>query len=283
MARPGISVSITTLVENSAGDHKSLSPEHGVSFLIKSGDEQIIFDTGQSERFLRNAAFLGEDPAKRVSTVVLSHGHYDHTGGLTHLLSATEQRVSIHVGKGFFEPKYSVSGPALEYVGNRLGRAQIQAAGHRVVEHDTDVTEVADGVFLVTNFERLRDPDWLNPRFVIPGPSGFQTDHFNDEVSVVVKTSRGNVLLVGCSHPGILNIIESVRARFEEPLYAVLGGTHLIEASGSRLHNAIGALSELKDTLLGMSHCTGDTAMKRLAEVAPHYFHNHTGSTLMIG
>lgn len=277
-----MSVSITTLVENSAGDHKSLGPEHGLSFLIKSGDEQVIFDTGQSERFLQNAAFLGEDLPKRVSTVVLSHGHYDHTGGLTHLLGASEQRLNIHVGTGFFEPKYSVSGPAFEYVGNRLDRAQIEAAGHRVVEHDSDVTEVAEGIFLVTNFERVRDPYWLNPRFVIPGRSGFQTDQFNDEVSVVVKTSRGIVLLVGCSHPGILNIIASVRARFAEPLYAVLGGTHLIEASGSRLHNAIGALSKLENTLLGMSHCTGDTAMKRLAEVAPHYFHNHTGSTLMI-
>ncbi len=274
-------VAITTLVENSGGQHKSLVAEYGLSFLIETKDSAILFDTGQSDRFLQNAYYLRKDPATEVTQVVLSHGHYDHTGGVPEMLRATERALELHVGSGFFAPKYGVNGPALEYNGNCFCRADLEERGHAVHEHLSDVTEIADGVFVVTNFERSEDPDWANPRFVVAGPSGLEVDPFADEVAVVLKTARGVVLLVGCSHPGILNIIATVRARFSEPLYAVLGGTHLMEASGARLHRAVSAFASLENTLLGMSHCTGEAVMERLAEITPNYFHNRTGTTLI--
>ena len=277
-----MAVSITTLVENSPGQHRSLVAEYGLSFLIHSGDDRVLFDTGPSDRFLRNAAYLCEDISESVPTVVLSHGHYDHTGGLPDLLGASDRTLTVHVGAGFFTPKYALNGPAVEYNGNRFGRSEIEERGHTVVEHGADLTEVAREVFVVTNFDRTADPNWSNPRFVVPSPTGFETDPFSDELAVVVRTTAGVILLVGCSHPGIVNIVETVRARFPEPLYAILGGTHLYEVSGTRLHDAVGLLASLNGTLLGMSHCTGEVAMDRLGELSPLYFHNHTGTTLVV-
>ena len=276
---------ITTLVENSAGKHKSLTAEYGLSFLVRSGTDCVVFDTGQSDLFLRNAKYLRENPADDVTQVVLSHGHYDHTGGFPELLRATTRNLTLHIGSGFFTPKYGVNGPALEYNGNRFSRADIEQHGHSVQEHSEELTEILENVFVVTKFDRTQDPDWPNPGFVIPGRTGFEIDRFEDEVSLVVKTKQGLVLLVGCSHPGILNIVATVQQRFEEPIYAILGGTHLMEASGARLHKALSALSALSSrdgTLLGMSHCTGETAMGRLAELSEHYFHNHTGTSLIL-
>jgi 7,8-dihydropterin-6-yl-methyl-4-(beta-D-ribofuranosyl)aminobenzene 5'-phosphate synthase len=276
-------VTITTLVENSPSEHLGLQAEHGLSFLIQSGTETIVFDTGQSDRFLSNASQLNLDLPRVVTRVVLSHGHYDHTGGLRALLNQTERNLTIDVGAGFFSPKYALNGPSLVYLGNNFGRDELIARGHTVTEHSADTTEIAPDVYIITAYRRDVDREWPNERFVVPDASGNMVmDRFDDEISIVARSDRGLVVLVGCSHPGILNILATVEDRFSDPIYAVLGGTHLVEASGSRLDRAIESLAARGDTLLGMSHCTGEEAMGRLAEVSPHYFHNHTGVRLIV-
>lgn len=277
-----MSVVVTTLVENSAGEHKSLAPEHGLSFLVDTGEHKLVFDTGQTDRFMRNAEYLGYELAHEVRHVILSHGHYDHTGGLRHLLERSENPITVHVGDGFFVPKYSAVGPALEFLGNRFTRHDIERQGHGVTEHVDNVTEIVPDVHIVTNFERKEDPQWHNERFVLVDSHGQRPDPFDDEVSLVIKTRKGLVLLVGCSHPGILNIVSTVRRRFSESIYAVLGGTHLAEATGRRLHGALAGLAALEGTLLGVSHCTGPTASERLKDLSDNCFENHTGSVLYV-
>ncbi len=279
------SITITTLVENSPGDHRSLKAEHGISFHIQPGNgPALLFDTGQTGLLISNARYLSVD-LEAVEQVVLSHGHYDHTGGLVPLLHHVKSRPSIHVGQGFFNPKYSVNGPGKNYLGMNFSKADVYAVRCALVEHREDTTEIAPGIFLITNFHRNLDPDWPNPRFVIPSTEKTEqwvTDPFTDEVSLVLRTPRGLVLLVGCSHPGILNIMDTVRSRFKEPLYAVLGGTHLVEADNQRLTRVLDYLETMPDLVLGMSHCTGSAAMEKIKQRCPGYYHNFTGSSLII-
>ncbi len=277
-----MSVTITTLVDNTPGEHDGLRSEHGLSFYIETPAHALLFDTGQSKAFFDNASVLNLPVLDRITHVVLSHNHYDHTGGLSTLIQNTHNPLHIHVGQGFFTPKYALNGPSRMYLGSSFTREELITSGQHVHEHRDDLEAILPDVYLITNFPRNVDTAWKNPRFVIPEGDSYVTDSFSDEISVVIRTPKGLVLLVGCSHPGILNIISSVQQRFKEPLYAVLGGTHLVEAQGHRLDQAIGFFKQMDRTLLGMSHCTGDYGMKRLQEVCSNYYHNHTGDSLII-
>lgn len=99
-----MSVNITTLIENSPGEHHALHAEHGLSFFIEKDDHKFLFDTGQSGRIIENAAQLRIDLTS-IEYVVLSHGHYDHTGGLQALTTITKD-FNLILGQGFFDQKY---------------------------------------------------------------------------------------------------------------------------------------------------------------------------------
>ena len=112
---------ITTLVENSQGEHTGLVVEHGLSFLIESETTSILFDTGQSDAFIRNAQKLQKD-LSRVEHVVLSHGHYDHSGGFRSFVGhAGAGSFKLWTGEGFFTPKYGKFNSSYQYLGNDFG------------------------------------------------------------------------------------------------------------------------------------------------------------------
>ena len=121
----------------------------------------------------------------------------------------------------------------------------------------------------------------INPRFKLLTNGEFIDDPFDDEVLVAADTPRGIVVIVGCSHPGIKNMLDTVRNLLKKPLYAVLGGTHLVEADPKSLDQSVQYL-ESSDMLIGVSHCTGETALGRLAATSDMYFHNRTGSSLFV-
>ncbi len=286
---------ITTLIENRSGSHRSLATEHGISFLIEHHGRSVLFDTGQSGAFVDNAAILLRDLSK-VEHVVLSHGHYDHTNGLPRLLEHWDRATplpSLHVHPRFFDPKYSVSGPARTYIGPSWNRQWCEHQGLSVEFVDRTGGELLPGVHIVTGFDRTHPREVTNPRFVVERPDApqgadgespqLEVDDFRDEVSLVIETDPGLVVLVGCSHPGIMNMLDTVRSRFSQPVYAVLGGTHLVEAHGDRLEEALTYLQDPAAGTLGLSHCTGDEAMALLeAQNGPRFYRNVTGSSLMV-
>lgn len=275
---------ITTLIENHAGEHKALHNEHGISFLIRRDDTSIVFDTGQSEQFLVNAQELNEDLAV-VEHVVISHNHYDHTNGLPFLVDDVTDSFTLHLHRDFFHKKYATEGLSTTYLGASWDRDWL--SDHSI---DLDIVEgngkeIAPGVHIVTNFDHPHPLEEKNPRFVVlrPGAEEMEVDDFRDEISLVVETERGLIVLVGCSHPGIMNMLDTVNARFEQPIYAVLGGTHLVEAHGKRLEEALGYLSHGSIGKLGLSHCTGDEAMDALETSSSVFYRNVTGTGLTVG
>jgi 7,8-dihydropterin-6-yl-methyl-4-(beta-D-ribofuranosyl)aminobenzene 5'-phosphate synthase len=287
---------ITTLIENRPGSHHSLTTEHGISFLVEHQGHTVLFDTGQSGAFVDNAAILRRDLSK-VEHVVLSHGHYDHTNGLPRLLEhwdrATTPLPPLHVHPRFFDPKLAVSGPSRTYIGPSWDRPWCERNGLPVEFVDDSGGELVPGVHIVTGFDRTHPKEVNNPRFVVARTdsagqahsdgSAPEIDDFRDEVCLVIETGRGLVVLVGCSHPGIMNMLDTVRARFTQPLYAVLGGTHLVEAHGDRLDEALAYLQDPATGTLGLSHCTGDEAMALLeTQNGARFYRNVTGSSLVV-
>lgn len=274
---------ITTLIENRPGAHRSLAVEHGISMLIEHDGRVVLFDTGQSGRFVGNAELLGLD-LRSVDTVVLSHGHYDHTNGVPRFVEAVGTDFELLVHRHFFDPKFSTDGHSRTYIGPSWNRHWCTDRGLRVRELGQAVEELAPGLFVISDFESRHRRETRNPRFVVQrSPDGLpEVDDFRDEVSLVLETESGLVVLVGCSHPGIMNMLDTVRERFEQPIYAVLGGTHLVEAQGERLDEAVSYLTDGSITKLGLSHCTGEKAMEILSAESSQFYRNVTGSSLWL-
>lgn len=274
---------ITTLIENHRGEHKALHSEHGISFLIRRGDFSMVFDTGQSEQFLINAQELNED-LSTIDCVVLSHGHYDHTNGLPFLVDDITSDFKLMVHRDFFDKKFATDGLATTYLGPSWDRGWVEESGVELELIEGNGKEIAPGVHIITNFDHPHPLEEKNPRFVVrrPGSTDVEIDDFRDEISVVLETEQGLIVLVGCSHPGIMNMIDTVNARFDREIYAVLGGTHLVEAQGKRLEEALGYLSKGSIKRLGLSHCTGDEAMDKLEADSDVFYRNVTGTGLIV-
>lgn len=275
-----MSIKITTLVENSQGEHKGLLAEHGLSFFIEKNGLVILFDVGQSGAFLHNAKQLRLD-LTCVDHVVLSHGHYDHSGGLRSLMELTTD-FKLTVGSGFFEDKYGENNNSLEYLGNNFDENFLreEEVSYQIV--DQDITELAPEVYVVTNFPRTYKDEIINPRFTLYKNGTFHKDPFQDEVLVAVDSPHGLILLLGCSHPGMKNMVSFAAKRLGRPVYAILGGTHLVESDEESMGLSIDYLTNESLQFIGVSHCTGESAMGRLAVSNRRYYHNRTGSSLFV-
>jgi 7,8-dihydropterin-6-yl-methyl-4-(beta-D-ribofuranosyl)aminobenzene 5'-phosphate synthase len=272
---------ITTLVENSPGEHKGLVHEHGLCFHIDTGRDRLLFDTGQSDALVRNADRLrvGLDG---LSYVALSHGHYDHTGGLRPL-AACASGFKVVTGAGFFADKYGVNNGASQFLGNDFDADWLERNGIAHVTVDEPVRELVPGVYAVTDFPRTHPDETVNPRFKLRTEHGFVADTFADEMMLVADTPRGLVAVLGCAHPGVKNMLDAAATRLNKPIHAVIGGTHLVEASTDSLALTLQYFADQNIAVIGASHCTGGAAMGKIAAACgDKYFHNSTGTTLFV-
>ncbi len=273
-------VKITTLIENSPGEHHALKTEHGISFFIEKDGHHILFDTGQSGSFIENAEQLRADLVS-LEYVVLSHGHYDHSGGFRALTRVTTS-FKLILGEGFFDEKYGYKNNSYEYLGNNFDEKFLNDQGISYQFAKQQLTELVPGIYIVTGFPRIHEDEVINQRFKVMKDGFFQPDPFDDEVLLAVDTPEGLVVLLGCSHPGMKNMIDAATTLIKRPAYAVLGGTHLVEANEYSLGLSMEYLQNDALKVIGVSHCTGQVAMDQLAVSNNHYYHNRTGSSLIV-
>jgi len=275
-----MSLQVTTLVENTQGEHLALINEHGISFYIEKDGHKLLFDTGQSDAFLYNADQMKIDLSD-LEYVILSHGHYDHSGGLIHLMEMTSS-YKVIMGTGFFNEKFGYRNNSYEFLGNNFDEDFLtdNDIDYRFVKDD--LTELIPGVYVITNFPRKHGNEVINPRFKILKDGKFEQDMFNDEVMVTIDTPKGLVVILGCSHPGMRNMLDAAKSLLNKPIYAVLGGTHLVEAQGEMFDMSIDYLNSEGIEVVGVSHCTGQQAMETLSASNERYFHNRTGSSLYV-
>ena len=273
-------VKITTLVENSLGEHLALGTNTVLLLIeIETARTQILLDTGQSGNFIYNADLLNVNLAQ-TDKVVLSHGHYDHSGGLKAFVQTFGSNIELLVGTGFFTPKYGNNNGAWEYLGNNFNRAYLEQNRIHTTLINEDIKEIGPGVYVLTNFSRTCDFEMPNKRFYTYNGQDYEIDYFTDEVVIVLEVKAGLVVLLGCSHPGLVNILEAVRTRFHKPIHSIIGGTHLVEADTVRLERTFQYLQGLNLSSLGISHCTGEKATEYLKQTEERFFVNSTGTTI---
>ncbi len=261
---------ITVLMENKGAGKRLLRSEHGLSLLVEDGCHRVLFDCGQSAGFMENAAMLGI-PLSDLEAVVLSHSHYDHAAGFR-CFSQAGYRSPLYVGKGFFSGKYSRSG--IKYTDLSAGWDESYARAHSLglftVEGEM---AVCPGMTVFQGFERRHSGEQIPERFVREDGSIFIPDDFSDEILLAADTDEGLVLIVGCSHPGIMNMVDSVASRTGKRISAIIGGTHLGEADEARLDETLSYLHSSGISILGLCHCSGKRAEERASalfgEAAP--------------
>jgi 7,8-dihydropterin-6-yl-methyl-4-(beta-D-ribofuranosyl)aminobenzene 5'-phosphate synthase len=260
---------ITVLVTNVAGDPRLGDGEWGYSALVEADGHKILYDTGASANMvIMNAKALHIDLSD-VEDVVLSHNHSDHVGGLMALrrefAKANPRAMSrVHVGARIFEPRLDQAGE--DHNGLRLIREEYLATGGVFIVHDKP-TELYPGVWLTGPVPRPNtEKNWF-PGLTLVTTQGRVEDNVPEDSALVFNTNEGTVILTGCGHAGIINIVEYARTiDGDKPLLAVIGGLHLFAASDQTLIWTGAKLKTYRIENLLAGHCTGIEATYRLRE-----------------
>lgn len=272
-------VNITTLMEDTLGDNDKLINEHGLSVLIETNKTKILFDTGQSGDFIKNADTLGKK-IDDVDYVIISHAHYDHSGGfIRYNEEYPDNSYKLLIHKNFINPKYTKVDDNYIHKGNSFGNDYFKENSIDVKFIENDITCIADGIYILANFERTTNFEGLNSKFYIKNNDTYEVDSFNDEIMLAIDTDKGLVALLGCSHPGVINMLTTLQKRTNKKVYAVMGGTHLISADDTRIDETIAWLKDMDIKMIGTSHCTGERAMEKLGvTMKDAYYHNSVGT-----
>lgn len=277
-----MSVKITTLIENTKDEKSSLISEHGLAFFIEADNLKIIFDTGQSNDFMKNADNLGID-IREADYVILSHGHYDHTGGFISLIKKIKNSAAIILNKNLFNDKYSYKDGDYKYTGNSFNKKFLADNNLNIIYINEDIHKLTENLFIFSSFKKEAHFETINKKFYIKLGRDFQQDLFEDEIVLGIKTQKGLVIILGCSHVGVVNILETISERTGFDIYGVIGGTHLVEADEERIDNTIEYFKKRDIGLIGVSHCTGEEAIEKLqCEVKDRFIYNDTGNIIEI-
>jgi 7,8-dihydropterin-6-yl-methyl-4-(beta-D-ribofuranosyl)aminobenzene 5'-phosphate synthase len=270
-------VRITTLSENTAGRPGVLA-EWGLSILVEADDLKILMDTGPSISVPYNASMLGID-LSLIDKIVLSHGHYDHTGGLREVLARTG-KVEVIAHPDIFAAKYARYGEQARYVGIPFSREALEALAAFTLSREP--VWIAEDIVTTGEIPMVSPYEKIDPPLCVKQGGKLVPDPLWDDRALIIRTDDGLVVITGCAHRGLINTLYHARELTGvDVVHTVVGGTHLILASEERVLLTAAALREFGVQRLGVSHCTGIRAAMMLArEFGDIFFFNNTGTQI---
>ncbi|MBT8044487.1 MAG: MBL fold metallo-hydrolase [Verrucomicrobiae bacterium] len=262
-------IQLTMLSENTASG-TGIIGEHGISFLIETGKHTVLFDTGQGMALAHNAGQLGIDLSS-LNAIVLSHGHYDHVGGLPWALGQAPQ-AALHLHPRATEPKYSASaqdGRARRISTPFMEEKKFSTPDRRVIT-GSDVNEVVPGLWTTGEITRINDYEDTGGPFFLDSALT-EPDPLLDDQSMFINTTEGLVVIFGCAHSGVVNTLNHIEQWLGKspPIRLLIGGLHLLTASEHRMQQIISELKKRQPRQMVFCHCTGAKAIRRLYQEFP--------------
>jgi 7,8-dihydropterin-6-yl-methyl-4-(beta-D-ribofuranosyl)aminobenzene 5'-phosphate synthase len=264
--------------------------EYGWAVWLETPDGNFLFDTGGDKSILHNAALFGIDLAG-VQAILISHHHCDHSGGLRDVLRLVRggrdgKGVPVYAHYDLFKDSYSMPpGKTPRHVGNPFSRAALEGRG-AVLCLGEDWQEIGGGIFMTgevprrTDFE-LNDPDLGH----FDEQGDLVVDPVRDDQTVVVDTPEGLLVILGCSHAGVVNVLNHIIEKTgRSQFHTVMGGTHLGPAGDEQVARTIEALLNFDIGRIGASHCTGGKAAAEMWRAfGDRFFFCGVGTEVEIG
>jgi len=272
---------ITVLAENTV-HHPNLLAEHGLAFWIEADQRKILFDTGQGMVLKHNAEVLGIDLAA-ADDLVLSHGHFDHTGGLAINGGFTWQAV-LYVHPEAFRTRYiRQADRPVRSIGWAGGPVETLRTRFPCMVETPSATLIADSVWVTGQIPRRNDFEDTGGPFYLD-EAGTQPDPLDDDQALYIETRRGLVILVGCGHSGVVNTLNHIaQLTHLDRFHAVIGGLHLLDSSEDRVAKSITALLDYHVQIVAPVHCTGLAATAAMRQAWLQGFYQlSTGANLTI-
>lgn len=265
---------IICLMENTALADNIIS-EHGFSLYVETTKHKLLIDAGQSSAFAENAKTLGVD-LSQVDITMLSHGHYDHSGGLMRF-AQINNTAPIYMQKNAGGEYYHTNDTLEKYIGidkELLGLPQVRLLDGNV--------RIDDEVSVFSGVKGRRHFPSGNLELTCKVDDGFVQDDFSHEQYVVIEDNGKRVLISGCAHNGILNILDEFKKLYDCDPDMVISGFHLMKKNGysdEDVENIKAIAAELKamDTTFYTGHCTGEepfAIMKDIMGDKLHYIHS---------
>lgn len=248
---------VKILVENSVAKENLLA-EHGLSFLIGYREKNYLFDTGQGLALINNMKNLDIEVSD-IDGVLLSHGHYDHGNGLQEIL-ALNSELKLFAHPEVFIPKYSDKKVNLVPRGLKIKKEEIQN-----FKPIRKATEVSAGLWMTGEIPRRHNLEEVSNKFKREISGQIQQDNFIDEQAVFIETKKGLVVLLACTHAGVINTLEHIKSLIgSQKIHAIIGGMHLINANQKRINETVSYLAQLNFELIVPLHCTGFNALQAM-------------------
>ncbi len=237
--------------------------EHGSSIFIRYGTGSILFDAGQSDVFIRNAQRMGIDVAA-ADGIVLSHGHYDHCGGIGCLSDDTND-VPVYIDRSAFEYKYALNADgSFRYIGIP-DNVRSSAFLKRNIVSGSGSDEIMDGVFILSGISKDRLGTYTSGDLYVKRGDEMLHDEMKDEQMLVIDDNEGLCVFLGCSHPGVINCIRHALDRFSgRHIKALFAGMHLGASDERHIREVMDFFDEADIGHIFPLHCTGITAVSEM-------------------
>ena len=251
-----MSLKFSILCENSVVPFCSAIAEHGFSCYVETDQGNYLFDTGQGLGIKHNSILYKKD-FSNIEAIILSHGHYDHTGGLEDVLKLSGPK-PIYAHPDIFSEHYKILNGEKVYCGVLANRKYLENLGANFI-FNKEFIEIQPGMYLTGEVPKTNNFEDSGKNLKVYSKTGdLVHDPIKDDNTLVFDTEKGLVVLFGCAHTGMINILDYVTGKFNsDKVYAILGGTHLSPANDEQLRRSIEAIEKYKIEHIGVSHCTG--------------------------
>jgi len=276
-------LSISTIMDDTAG-LPGVRAEHGASMLVETPEAAVLLDCGASPLMCRNAPALGVD-LSGLSAIALSHGHYDHTGGLAAILKRVARRpIPIHSHPSAIEKKYNERDGRLYPIGMKISAQRIAELGGDL-RLSTEPVEVVPGVWTSGEIPRCHGPEALSPGFRTMRNGRIEADHVLDDQFLWARTPGGLVAVFGCCHSGLENSLHHlIDISGDDRIRLIVGGLHLLNVPPAETGALAARIARFNPEAIVAGHCTGFQASAALVVDLPgKVFRNDVGTRIQVG